>query len=132
MQQEPRTHDRKGYVGLAITNVEMATRNPQGIMPRFSIQMNSDHIDTSICEVQVKLEPFDQPARLLPIHLDVKAQPGVGLKLDLFAHQFLEPSFEGVETGRVVVRPLELAVVCLLCQIMTKLAAKCARLIDYH
>jgi hypothetical protein len=118
-------------MGLAVTNMEMASRDFQGITPDLLVQMDSNHVDTSPHKVQVKLEPFDQPAGLLPFHLDMEAKPGIGPKLDFFAHQFLESSYLGVEP-RDVVRLLEPTVVCLFRQIMTKLATKRRGLIDHH
>src|ERR1017187_3956656 len=72
MQRQPGAHYREGYVGLAVANMEMASRDIQGIVPAFSVQMDSDHVDTSSRQVQVKLEPFNQPAALLLLHLNVR------------------------------------------------------------
>lgn len=51
MQHQPRIHKWKGYVRLAGTNVEVASRDIQGIMPAVLIQMDSNHIDASSREV---------------------------------------------------------------------------------
>jgi hypothetical protein len=131
IQHEPGAHNRKGYVGLAVANMEMASRDTQGIVAAFSIQMDSNHVDISSRKVQVKPEPSSQPAALLVFHLDVETKLGIGPKLDFYAHQFLQSSFEGVEPGALV-RLLQPATVCLFRQIMTKLSTKHARRIDGH
>jgi hypothetical protein len=102
MQHQPRAHKRKGYVGLAVIKVKMASRDVQGIVPPFLVQMDSDHVNTSSREVQMKLEPFNQPAALLMFHLDIEGKTGIGPKLHFFTHQFLDSSFEGGEPGGVV------------------------------
>jgi hypothetical protein len=118
-------------VGLAVADMEMAPRDIQGIVPTFRVQMDSEHVDASIRKVQVVLEPPNQPAATRLFHFDIETEPGIGPKLDFFAHQFLKSSFEGVEPGDVVCL-FQSGTVCLLCQIMTELTTKNARMIDYH
>src|ERR1700690_438625 len=95
------------------------------------MKMDSNHVDMSSRRVQVKPEPFSQPAALLMFHLDVETKLGIGPKLDFFAHQFLQSSFEGGEPGAVI-RPLQPATVCLFSQIMTKLTTKPTGMLNGH
>jgi hypothetical protein len=132
MEHQPWIHNWKRYVSIAVTDVKMASRDPQGIVADILVQMDSNHVDVSFREVKVKFELLDQPAGLLPLHSNAEAEPRIGPKLDIFAHQFLELSCEAIEPGDVVVRLLEPAVIRLFCQIMTKVAPKPVGIIDHQ
>jgi hypothetical protein len=74
IKQQPRVHNRKGYVGFTISDVEMASGDSQRIVPAFLFQMDSEHVDASIRKAQVKLEPLNQPATLRLLHLDIETE----------------------------------------------------------
>jgi hypothetical protein len=76
-------------VGLAVTDMKMALRDVEWIVPPFSIQMDANHIDAPPRKVQVKLETPDQPAALLLFHLNMEGQPGIGPEFDFIARQFI-------------------------------------------
>jgi|ERR1035437_9585510 hypothetical protein len=132
MQHQPGAHNREGYVRPAVANMEMAPRDIQGVVSDFLVQMDPNHTNASSREVQVIPEPFDQPAGLHLFHLDIEFQAGIRPKLDFFTHQFLEPAFVGFKPGTVFVRALQVAAVCLFRQIMPKLKAQPAWMIDHH
>ena len=96
MHHKTWVHDRKGYVGFAIFDVEMAARHCYGIAAHRFVQIDSDHFDAAAEEMQIKLEPSNEPTLLLSLKLDVEAELGIRTELNLAALELLETILERI------------------------------------
>jgi hypothetical protein len=91
--------------------------------------MDSYHLDSSPCEVQVESELPNYPATLFLFQPNVECQLGVGAKPDWFAHELLHSSFVRFQPWSVV-RFSQPAPVCLPGEIIPELSQKRGWVLD--
>jgi hypothetical protein len=116
-------------VCLAVSDVQVAARNFQGIVPSFGIQVNADHLDIARRrQVQMESEPLHERAALAVFELNVEEQPATVDEFHLWARQFVEASLDRRGLWDSVVRPLHPSVVKLAGEILSKLSPEVVRL----